>query len=252
MSENPIKPIAILEYDLDNGPACFAEFLRHRNFPYEHLRIDRGEPVPTSIVPFSGLCLMGGSPSVNDHLPWIGPVLMLTREALAKGVPVIGHCFGGQLLSKALDGAITASPEPEIGWGDCQVEDNEHARIWFGDAKEFPAYQWHFESFSIPDNATRVLRAVNCPNQAFVLGPHIGFQPHIEVDEHVIRLWAEKDRVMLNNLSGSGVQTYEQMFAELGRKLPAMRAITERVYAVWLTHVVERQVIMTRNTTGAN
>lgn len=239
---NPTKPIAILEYGRDNGPAYFAEFLRDKKFPYQHLRIDRGEPIPTSAASFSGLCLMGGSPSVNDDLPWIKQVLKLTREAIANDVPVIGHCLGGQLLSKALGGNVTASPEPELGWGNCQVEDNAVARAWFGDVREFPAYQWHFESFSIPDNAMRVLHAVNCPNQAFVFGPHIGFQPHIEVDEKVIHMWAEQDRVMLKNLRGPGVQTYERMLAEMKEKLTAMRAITRRVYEVWLAQVLERQV----------
>ncbi len=241
MSANPTKPIAILEYDLDNGPAYFAEFLRDKQFPYEHLRIDRGEAVPTSIARFSGLCLMGGSPSVNDDLPWIPQVLALTREAIANDIPVIGHCLGGQLLSKALGGTVSTSPEPEIGWGDCQVEDNPAARAWFGDTREFPAFQWHFESFSIPENAIRVLHGSKCPNQAFVFGPHIGFQPHIEVDERVIRLWAEKDRVMLKNLHGPGFQTSEQMYAELAPKLAAMRAITQRVYEVWLAQIPERQ-----------
>ncbi len=235
------KPIAILEYDLDNGPAYFAELLRRKGIPYQHLRIDRGEPAPTSIAPFSGLCLMGGSPSANDDLPWIGEVLTLTLDAIARDIPVIGHCLGGQLLSKALGGTVSASREPEIGWGDCQVEENAAARAWFGDVQAFPAYQWHFESFSIPDKAIRVLRAVNCSNQGFVIGPHIGFQPHIEVDERVIRVWAEKDRVMLKNLRGAGIQTCEQMFAELDPKLAAMRVIAERVYSVWLGHVLERQ-----------
>jgi GMP synthase-like glutamine amidotransferase len=241
MSTNATKPIAILEYDVDNVPAYFAEFLRSKKIPYERLRVDRGEPAPASIAAYSGLCLMGGSPSANDNLPWISQVLTLTLDAIARDIPVIGHCLGGQLLSKALGGTVTDSPEPEIGWGNCQVEDNAAARAWFGDVQAFPAYQWHFESFSIPDNATRVLRAVNCPNQAFVIGPHIGFQPHIEVDERVIRVWAEKDRLMLKNLRGVGVQTCERMFADLQLNLAAMRAITERVYAVWLAQVMERQ-----------
>ena len=51
----------------------------------------------------------------------------------------------------------------------------------------------------------RILRGANCENQAFVLGPHIG------VDERVIKLWAEKDRVMLKKLSGPGAQSYSTM-----------------------------------------
>ena len=245
MSSFSIKPIAILEYDPDNGPAYFADYLRGEKIPFEHLRIDQAEPVPKSISRFSGLCLMGGSPSVNDDLPWIAEVLALTRDAIANDVPVIGHCFGGQLLSKALGGVITPSPEAEIGWGICEVEHSELAHEWFGKAREFPAFQWHFESFSIPENATRILHGVNCPNQAFVLGPHIGLQPHIEVDEKVIRLWANKDRAMLKKLSGPGAQSYSKMIVETKDKLSLMRAVTQQVYGVWLAKVLEREMSMT-------
>ena len=167
------------------------------------------------------------------------------REAIANDVPVIGHCLGGQLLSKALGGTISLSPDPEIGWGDCVVESSELAHEWFGKARKFPAYQWHFESFTIPQQATRILRGANCENQAFVLGPHIGFQPHIEVDEKVIRLWADKDRAMLKKLSGPGVQSYTTMLKEMKKKLPAMRVVTQQVYGAWLANVLVRQMLLT-------
>ena len=238
----PLKPIAILEYDLDNGPAYFAEYLRGEKIPFEHFRIAVGAAIPDSISPYAGLCLMGGSASANDDLPWIAKVLALTREAIAQDVPVIGHCLGGQIISKALGGEITASPEAEIGWGECYVENSDLAREWFGKTHTFPAFQWHFETFSIPPDATAVLSGICCENQAFVCGPHIGLQPHIEVDEQVIKMWAEKDRTMLKNLSGQGVQSDAAMLKEMKTKLPAMRAVTQQVYGVWLANVLERQV----------
>lgn len=242
MSFPNLKPIAILEYDLDNGPAYFADYLRGERIPFELIRIDAGALVPASIEAFSGLCLMGGSPSVNDDLPWIAPVLSLIRDAIARDVPVIGHCLGGQLLSKALGGEVSLSTEAEIGWGECYVEDSDLARDWFGKSRTFPVFQWHFETFSIPENAVPVLGGIYCENQAFAYGPHIGLQPHIEVDEQVIKKWAEKDRVTLKNLSGLGVQSYAAMLKEMKTKLPAMRAVTQQVYGVWLGNVLERQV----------
>jgi GMP synthase-like glutamine amidotransferase len=60
---------------------------------------------PLSMHAYSGLVLMGGPMSVNDDLPWIPPVLALIREAIALDKPVLGHCLGGQLMSKALGGS---------------------------------------------------------------------------------------------------------------------------------------------------
>ena len=85
--------------------------------------------MPAAVDGFSGLCFMGGPMSVNDPLPWIEPVCALIREAAARNVPVIGHCLGGQLMSKALGGMITRNPVKELGWG--EVDDG--AELGLGD-----------------------------------------------------------------------------------------------------------------------
>jgi GMP synthase-like glutamine amidotransferase len=56
--------------------------------------------------------------SVNDDLAWIPP-LDLIRRMMAADKPVIGHCLGGQLMSRALGGTVTANPRKEIGWEPC-------------------------------------------------------------------------------------------------------------------------------------
>ena len=173
------------------------------------------------------------------------PAVSVKRSGTRSARRLFGHCFGGQLLATALGGVVSNIPEPEIGWGECEVEHNELACEWFGITREFLAYQWHFETFSTPQNAMRILRGANCENQAFVLGPRIGLQPHIEVDEHGIKLGAEKDRAMQKKLSGPGAHSYSTILKEMKKKLPAMRAVTQQVYGVWLANVRERQMSIT-------
>ena len=74
---------------------------------------------------------MGGPMSVNDDLPWKALVLSLIQQAVSKDVPVLGHCLGGQLMSKALGGVIDVNPLQEIGWGEVCVADDPIAREWF-------------------------------------------------------------------------------------------------------------------------
>ena len=74
--------------------------------------------------------------SVNDDLPWIPQVLELIREAVRKDVPVLGHCLGGQLMSKAFGGSVRANPYKEIGWGEVRVCDGV-ARAWLGELQSF-------------------------------------------------------------------------------------------------------------------
>jgi len=113
--------------------------------------------VPRDPRKFAGLVFMGGPMSVNDDLPWIIPALELVRDAVRKDVPVLGHCLGGQLMSKAFGGTVRASPVKEIGWGEVRVADNGVARTWLGDLQAFESFHWHGETFSIPPGATRIL-----------------------------------------------------------------------------------------------
>ncbi|MBT9613816.1 MAG: type 1 glutamine amidotransferase, partial [Burkholderiales bacterium] len=162
-----MKPVAIFRHSQTEGPGYFATFLTQHNIPLELIKIDAGDPVPTDVSAYSGLVFMGGPMSVNDDLPWIVPVLNLIREAVRQDIPVLGHCLGGQLISKALGGAVTKNPAKEIGWGEVSIVDQAAARAWFGDAPDkFLSFHWHGETFSLPPGATRILESPHCANQA--------------------------------------------------------------------------------------
>src|SRR5574340_1352394 len=101
-----MKPVAIFRHVSTEGPGYFATYLSYHGIPWQVVKIDEGEPVPEDPDAFSGMAFMGGPMSVNDDLPWIPKVLGLIRAGVAAGVPVIGHCLGGQLLAKALGGEV--------------------------------------------------------------------------------------------------------------------------------------------------
>ena len=61
----------------------------------------------------------------NDETPWRDPLAVLLRRAVDARVPVIGHCLGGQILSRALGGAVTKAPVTEIGWIDVDATDRD-------------------------------------------------------------------------------------------------------------------------------
>ena len=73
----------------------WAIFLNAQNLAWQLIKVDEGEPLPLSILAYSGIVLMGGSMSVNDDLPWIAPLLTLIREARDHNVPLLGHCSSG-------------------------------------------------------------------------------------------------------------------------------------------------------------
>lgn len=227
-----MKSIAIFRHSAGEGPGYFATFLDAHGIPWRLIRIDAGEPVPDSTAEFSGLCFMGGPMSVNDDLPWLPPVFALIRAAVANDIPVIGHCLGGQLISKALGGVITKNPVKELGWGEVMVCDPA-ARDWLGDLERFEAFHWHGETFSIPPGATRILKSAFCENQAFILGPHLGLQCHVEMTEAMIRLW-NRQWADEHAAPGPSVQTPDEMYQRLDERIAAMRVAADRLYSRWI------------------
>jgi GMP synthase-like glutamine amidotransferase len=237
-----MKPIAVFQHSRLVGPGHFANFLNARKRIWQLIRIDLGDAVPQSCEAFSGLCFLGGEMSVNDPLPWIEAELELIREAVARDIPVIGHCLGGQLMSKALGGKVGPNSVREIGWGRVSVTDSSTAREWLGDLGEFDSFHWHGETFTLPTGAQALLSSRFCGNQAFVLGPHLGMQCHVEMTRELISDWADEwaNETAALDVPQESVQSANAMLAEIDAKLPAMQHATERLYERWLSHVLRR------------
>lgn len=233
-----MKPVAIFRHSPTEGPGYFATYLDAHGIPWRLIKLDEGEPVPQTMEDFSGLCFMGGPMSVNDDLPWIPPVLELIRRAVREDVPVIGHCLGGQLMSRALGGTVARNPVKEIGWGDIRLEDNEAARTWLGDTRRFLSFHWHGETFTLPPGALRLGGSDHCANQIFVLGRHLGMQCHVEITPELIRSWCrdwggEREGGEEDRVNGPGVQTPEQMQAGMEDKVRELHLVADRLYRRW-------------------
>jgi GMP synthase-like glutamine amidotransferase len=231
-----MKPVAIFRHAATEGPGYFATYLTRHAVPWRVIRVDESEPVPASPREFSGLAFMGGPMSVNDDLAWIAAELQLIRAAADAGVPVLGHCLGGQLIAKALGGAVTRNPVKEIGWGRVEVLENGTAEEWFGRGmRSFISFHWHGETFSIPPGATRILSSPHCENQAFTLGPHLGMQCHVEMTPELIRAWCQDWGKEVESLARRmpSVQTPAQMTEKLEERVVALNAIADRIYDRW-------------------
>ena len=226
--------MAIFRTARSEGPAYFASYLERRSIAWQLIALDEGAPVPGDPRIFSGLAFMGGAMSVNDDLPWIAPALALVREAVRTDLPVLGHCLGGQLLSKALGGSVRANPYKEIGWGEVRTSDNGVARAWLGELQAFEAFQWHGETFSSPPGATRVLENAHCANQAFAIGRHFGMQCHVEMTEELIRAWyRDGAREIADAASSPAVQTPQEVERDLETRVQRLHAVADRIYERW-------------------
>jgi len=232
-----MKPIAIFRLYKIEGPGYFATFLDSHSIPWKLIKIDDGENFPRSPEHFSGLVFMGGAMSANDNLPWISGALALIRQAVRYNIPVLGHCLGGQLMSKALGGQVSRSTIKEIGWGKVVVADNPIASKWFGNLYDFESFHWHGEFFTLPDGATRLLSSKFCENQAFAIGAHLGMQCHLEMTEKMVKTWYEAGVGEIAGSSGPAVQSLEAVQKNLANRISALNRVARHLYSKWISQV---------------
>lgn len=232
-----MQPILIFRFSQTEGPGYLARFLDQEGLPWVQRNVDAGDGVPPSINGYAGLILMGGPMSVNDDLPWIPQVLELIRQAVAADVPVLGHCLGGQLMSRALGGAVTRNPTKEIGWGSVRRTEDAAGSDWLaGLPAEFEVFQWHGETFSLPEGARHLLRGDYCTNQAFVLNDrHLGLQCHVEMTDSMIRAWCEAGAGEICDSQGASpaVQSAVDMQEGTGARLERLHGVADVLYRRW-------------------
>lgn len=230
-----MKPVVIIRFFPIEGPGYFATFLDNNHIPWRLVKVDEGEAIPSDIDTLSGLVLMGGPMSVNDDLPWIPQVIALIQQAIARDIPVLGHCLGGQLMTKAMGGVVTQEPIKELGWGKVDVVASTVASQWLGNLTEFEAFHWHGETFSLPENAVLLFSSPYCKHQAFAMSIHLAMQCHVEVTEEMVHSWSTYNAAEIaQNLSSPAVQTAPVMQEKLPQRITALNAVANRLYTQWI------------------
>jgi GMP synthase (glutamine-hydrolysing) len=181
--------------------------------------------------------VLGGAWSANDERPSLRQAEALIREADARGIPVLGHCLGGQLIARALGGRVARLPRPEIGWLPIRRADTPAARHWLGEPADAVVYQWHEDSFvELPPGAEGLASSAACAHQAFALRQHLAMQFHIEITPDKITDWLEQPgqayavQVLLHRDS---VQDPATQRAGTARHIGASHALADHIYRRW-------------------
>jgi len=231
-----MPPVLILQHLSTDGPAYLGHWLRREGVAHVVMNTQAGDDYPASIDGYAALAILDGEMSANDPLPSLRRAESLILDAMARGVPVIGHCLGGQLMARALGARVKRSPAPEVGWQTMQVADSEVARHWFGRVGPRQVFQWHEEAFDLPEGAVPLAGSTACPQQAFSIGTHLAMQFHVEVDEEKLRRWAQLDTPSYREQQQlhATVQSGTAMCAGIAEHLRAQQALAERLYARWL------------------
>ena len=173
-------------------PAGFVhEWLDEQGADVEIYRIDledrRVDPTRYDLI----VSLGSEFAAFDDSIPWIDREKDLLIEAYGADVPILGLCFGGQLLARVLGGASYRGEVSEVGWLPVRSVDEDLV-------PQGPWFQWHFDTFSIPPGGKLIADSEAGP-QAFVVGRSLGVQFHPEVTNEIMDDWVEVYRHELDD-----------------------------------------------------
>lgn len=184
--------VLVIEHDHVSPPGPVGDAFSRRGYDLDELIVVPAERSRTpsvdvafpEVTGYDAVVSMGAPWSTYDQEAvgsWVRPELELLRAAHDADMPVLGICFGGQLLATAHGGSVTPSPAPELGWH--TVHSDDPALVGTG-----PWFQWHSDRWSVPPAAVEVARNA-AASQAFVLGRSLAVQFHPELTSAMLEGW---------------------------------------------------------------
>ena len=187
---SPVVRALVIEHGPDGGAEGVGDRLKTRGFTLESFQVLDGmddaysdRPFPDT-VDYDLVVIMGSVHSVYDTETigsWIGREISMVSETVAADRPVLGICFGGQVLSAALGGTVEAAHGPEVGWHTTQSKCPNG--LFDG-----PWFQWHVDRFTLPASSVELARNEHGV-QAFRSGRSLGTQFHPEVTPSLVGNW---------------------------------------------------------------
>ncbi|WXL24048.1 type 1 glutamine amidotransferase [Ectopseudomonas mendocina] len=216
-------------------PAHLGEVLDNGGYTYQVLRADQNQLDGLDLDKPKAVAIMGGPMSVNDPLPWLHTEVAAIRYLLKREVPMVGHCLGGQLIAKALGAPITSMGYTESGWQPMSRLDQAQPSPWLEHVPDtFTIFQWHGDTFAIPEGAQPLLSSPWCPNQGFAWGEKVlALQGHPEMTEALITEWLT-DWYHLLDPTQPSQQSKAQMQAQLQQKVSELNKVAQGFYRRWL------------------
>ncbi len=214
----------ILQHEDPTPPGHVTEWLAEHGAAVDVYRIDL---VERDVDPrdFDLIVSLGSEfAAFDDTKPFVVREARLMERAVEADVPILGLCFGGQLLARVLGGRGFRATA-EIGW--LPVRSSRPDLV-----PEGPWFQWHFDSFTVPEGATLIAESDAGP-QAFVAGRSLGLQFHPEVTVGIMEEWV---RAYPHELEAEGVDP-AALLEETRRRAEASKAMAWRLFEAFFREI---------------
>ncbi len=225
--------ILIVKHVGHEGPGLIGDALRSDEWEFETVELENGDALPEDLREIAAVIVLGGPMNVYevDKFPFLNDEEKLIRKTLVEEVPFLGICLGAQLLAKTCGVSVYKTPEKEIGWYRVKTTRAAKGDMLFRHLPEHMAvFQWHEDTFEIPDGGMLLATGKPCKNQAFKIGSNAyGLQFHIEVTPDMVQRWmeGEKDKNAAQKTLGDTVKIEKTFLKQAGLLLDNFKQIIE-------------------------
>jgi GMP synthase-like glutamine amidotransferase len=201
--------LLMIQHVACEGPGLLLEMLDQKGWEIDIRYMDtEGNCLPGQLKDYQAFIILGGPMGAyeEERYPYLLKVQELVREAAESKIPTIGICLGGQLIARALGAEVGPNRVKEIGWSPVRLlPEGKVSSLFSGLPSAFSVFQWHQDTFSLPEGAVLLVTGETCENQAFVYGDNIwALQFHLEVTPDMIKNWAEVYEDELVQFGGPG------------------------------------------------
>jgi len=223
----PYEPLGTLD----------AQF-RDAGFRIRYVNFARFERVALDVRRYNGLVVLGGPMSVNDtdRYPHLREEMDALRSAIDAGLPVLGICLGAQLIAAALGASVVRNPVKEIGWSTVEpTSAGSRDPLFKHLGKTEQIFQWHGDTFRLPEGAELLAQTDACRNQAFRHGGNVyGLQFHLEVDKALIRRWLSTPAMQHEIEALNGAVDAETVLEETSRYIARSKRLSHAVFSTFI------------------
>lgn len=173
----------------------FSKILNQNNISYQYIKLFEQENIP-NLKEYAAIIILGGPMNVyeEEKYPFLKKEVSTIKEAMKIKKPILGLCLGAQIIARAAGARVYSGKQKEIGWFTINLTKNGiENKIFKNLEKQITVFQWHQDTFDIPDNGKKLAASNLFPNQAFSIGDNVyAFQFHLEVTKNMIITWIKR------------------------------------------------------------
>ncbi len=187
--------VAILQHTENEPSGLIGDFFEEKRFSLRIFSLYRDPIIKVNFDELDAVVVLGGPMNVyeEEKYKFLSEETQFIKTIVRHRIPFLGICLGAQLLAKSQGARVYRAVTPEVGFGEVFLtKEGKRDPLFSGCGDSIRVFQWHEDTFDIPDKKPLLAQSRDCISQAFRLNSvAYGLQFHLEVTAPMLDLWQE-------------------------------------------------------------